>query len=859
MVEIPSSPAPPSPLPDHGTIDAVVDRVDWAASPIGAPSGWSPLLSATLRLILPSRAQIVLFWGPEYVAFYNDAYAPTIGNKHPAAFGRPARENWSELWDDLEPLLRSVREDGRTVHAHDRPFRMERHGFLEHIYFDISYSPVTEADGSVAGVLCIVAETTSRVRERNALEILNATVQKIAGELDSEKLVQAVVDAGTELTGAAFGAFFYNAINREGEYYMLYALSGVERSAFADFPMPRNTAVFAPTFAGTGIIRSDDITTDPRYGGSAPHRGMPKGHLPLKSYLAVPVVSRSGEVFGGLFFGHPDTGIFDDRAERLAVGIAAHAAIGIDNARLFEATRKLNETLETQVAQRTAERDRVWQVSQDLLGVASADGVWLAVNPAWTKVLGWETSEFVGRTADWLLHPDDVAATHADIEKLRHGIPTETFENRFRSRSGDYRTLSWMAVPVEGLFYTVARDVTKERQRERTLAETEEQLRQAQKMEVVGQLTGGIAHDFNNLLQIVTGNLETVLRTAPADAARLRRAADNAMTGAMRAATLTQRLLAFSRRQPLSPRPLDANRLIGSMLEMLRRSLGEPIAVATGLAPGLWPVEADPNQLENAILNLAINARDAMPHGGDLTIATTNRTLAEGEEGIPSPGDYVLLSIADTGTGMDAATLERVFEPFFTTKDVGKGTGLGLSMVYGFVKQSGGHVQLLSTPGQGTSVRIYLPRLGEEEAARHDQDEAATAPELPTARPGETILVCEDDDDVRAHSTEVLRDLGYQVLEAPDGRTALRLLEREGTAIDLLFTDVVLPGGMTGAMVAQQARALLPNLRILFTTGYARDTIVHHGRLDPGVALITKPFTFAALATRVRTMLDRDA
>ena len=383
----------------------------------------------------------------------------------------------------------------------------------------------------------------------------------------------------------------------------------------------------------------------------------------------------------------------------------------------------------------------------------------------------------------------------------------------------------------------------------------QERLRQSQKMETVGQLTGGVAHDFNNLLQIIAGNLDMLLRTLPEDAARHRRAAESAMSGAKRAATLTERLLAFSRRQPLAPKPLNANRLIAGMSELLHRSLGETVEVEVVLSPSLWRVEIDPNALENAILNLAVNARDAMPDGGKLTIETANTHLdrayvAQNPE--LSTGQYVAISVSDTGHGMAPGVVERVFEPFFTTKEVGKGTGLGLSMVYGFVKQSGGHVKLYSEPGQGTTVRLYLPRLM---ASEIEEVEAAPPPAPERARQ-ETILLCEDDPEVRAFSAEVLRELGYTVREAVDGPSALRLLEREQGRVDLLFTDVVLPGGMTGSVLAEQARRKRPGVKVLFTTGYARNAIVHHGRLDPGVELITKPFSYADLAGRIRDLLD---
>ena len=610
-------------------------------------------------------------------------------------------------------------------------------------------------DGDLQGFVKIVRDRTDWKEADEALreEARIVTVLQKAGtalnrEQDLEALVQAVTDAGVELTGAEFGAFFYNVLNDAGESYMLYTLSGVPRSAFEAFPMPRNTAVFAPTFGGEGIVRSDDITQDPRYGHNAPRSGMPEGHLPVRSYLAVPVFSRTGEVLGGLFFGHSEIGVFGERSERGLSSLAAEAGVAIDNARLSaerrkaeDALRALNATLEEQVAERTRE--------------------------------------------------------------------------------------------------LLAKDET---------------LRQSQKMEAVGQLTGGVAHDFNNLLQIITGNLETLQRNLPAEAVRLHRAAASAMSGAKRAAALTQRLLAFSRRQPLDPKAVAANGLVSGLADLLQRTLGEAISIETVNGAGLWMVEVDPNELEAALVNLAVNARDAMPEGGRLTIETANAHIDEAyaaDHPEVVPGQYVAISVSDTGVGMDAQTIEQAFEPFFTTKPIGKGTGLGLSQVYGFVKQSGGHVKIYSEIGQGTTIKLYLRRYTGEGASVPSADE-----QLAPEGAAETILVVEDDDDVRSYSVESLRDLGYRVLEAPDGPSALRHLERE-PKVDLLFTDVVLPGGLTGAQVAARAREQLPHLKVLFTTGYARNAIVHQGRLDKGVDLITKPFSFPDLAARVRDVLDR--
>ena len=378
-------------------------------------------------------------------------------------------------------------------------------------------------------------------------------------------------------------------------------------------------------------------------------------------------------------------------------------------------------------------------------------------------------------------------------------------------------------------------------------------LRQSQKMEAVGQLTGGIAHDFNNLLQIVTGNLEMLIRGLPADANRLQRAAQNAMAGAMRAATLTQRLLAFSRRQPLAPKPLDPNELISGMSDLMVRTLGEQMTVSTNLALDLWPVEADANQLENAVLNLAVNARDAMGPGGTLTITTVNTILGEGdvEDDDAEPGQYVSLAVCDTGAGMSDATLARVFEPFFTTKDVGKGTGLGLSMVYGFVKQSGGHLRIESSLGRGTTVNLYLPRFVGT-VTKSDPGETAVTQ---FAAAGEVILVVEDDAGVRAYSAGALRELGYEVIEAENGEAAIRLLESDAR-IDLVFSDVVLTGTLTGRDVGHGCQRLRPGTPVLFTSGYARDAISRNSRLEEGIELLAKPFSFSDLATKVRSVIE---
>jgi signal transduction histidine kinase len=378
----------------------------------------------------------------------------------------------------------------------------------------------------------------------------------------------------------------------------------------------------------------------------------------------------------------------------------------------------------------------------------------------------------------------------------------------------------------------------------------EETLRQSQKMEAIGQLTGGIAHDFNNLLTVIIGNVDMASRRVGENGdERVKRALGNALKSSERAAALTQRLLAFSRRQPLDPKEVNIERLVYGMTDLLTRTLGERIELVSRVPSDLWRVEVDANQLENAILNLVVNGRDAMSGSGRLTLTAHNETLAAG--GAHEAGDYVVIAIADSGTGMSEETIARAFDPFFTTKEIGRGTGLGLSMVYGFVAQSGGHVEISSTLGDGTTIQLHLPRLLGESAAGEESGRQTTH----GGNPDETILVVEDDEDVRNYAIEGLRELGYSVLDAPDAQAAADLLKYSGKSIDLVLTDVIMPG-MTGRDLAEVARIYQPGLRILYMSGYPRDVIVRDGRLEPGVELLPKPFTYQALGAKVRDILD---
>jgi PAS domain S-box-containing protein len=516
--------------------------------------------------------------------------------------------------------------------------------------------------------------------------------------------------------------------------------------------------------------------------------------------------------------------------------------------------RDLAASLEKQVLERTADRNRLWTLSTDIMLVCDMANTIIAVNPAWQTVLGWSEEEMIGRDALAFVHPQDLERARHATADLSHGIPLTRFDNRQLHRDGSYRWISWAAVPGDGVINAVGRDITAEREQTEALHQAEELLRHSQKMEAVGQLTGGLAHDFNNLLVGITGSLELLeMRIKQGRVNELDRYLNAAQGAAQRAAALTHRLLAFSRRQTLDPKPTDINRLITGMEELIRRTVGPNIQVEVVGAVGIWTALVDPNQLENSLLNLCINARDAMPHGGRLTIETANKWLddrAARQRELPA-GQYLSLCVTDTGSGMSPDIIKRAFDPFFTTKPTGQGTGLGLSMVYGFARQSGGQVRIYSELGQGTTMCIYLPRhYGEAE----NDIEVLNSPNVMRGEQDKTVLVIDDEPTVRMLVTEVLSELGYHAVEAGDGAEGLSILQGS-EPIDLLISDVGLPGGMNGRQVADAARIIRPALKVLFITGYAENAVVGNGHLEPGMQVLTKPFAMDVLAERIRDLL----
>ncbi|WP_419826884.1 PAS domain-containing protein [Sphingomonas sp.] len=666
------------------TLAKMIDHHDWAGTALGNRVSWPRSLKTILDLMLASKFAMCISWGPELTLFYNDAYVPFLGRRHPDALGRPIAEVWSEVWADIAPDIERAMA-GEPVAYEDLPLTMTRHGYPEETWWTFAYSPVRDDDGRVAGFLDVATETTSKI-------------------LNERRLM-------------------------------------AEREKLA---------------------------------------------------------AREAEL------------------------------------------RALNADLEEQVVARGRERATTWNVSSELLSVIDlTTGRFDRVNPAWQS-LGWLPEEMEGSSYTEFVDPNDVASSAAAFEQVRSGEPVPRFENRYRAKDGSWHWLSWVAVPFEGKLYSSARDVTLERRQAEELAKAEDALRQAQKLEAVGQLTGGVAHDFNNLLTVIRGSVDLLRRPGLTDERRERYVSAISET-ADRAAKLTGQLLAFARRQSLKPEIFDAGASIQEVASIVRTLTGSRVVLETTVPADACYVLADRGQFDTAIINMSVNARDAMDGEGRLSIAIGPVSgIPAIRSHPPVSGSFVAVTIADDGSGITSDDVGRIFEPFFTTKEVGKGTGLGLSQVIGFAKQSNGDIRVESAVGSGTTFTLYLPRVSADGMVEEERNE----PEQRVDGDGICVLVVEDNKGVGDFAVQALRELGYDTILAVNAAEALTELESDCDRFHIVFSDVVMPG-MSGLELGQEIRRRHPEMPVILTSGYSH-VLAQNGRY--GFELLHKPYSIEQLS-----------
>jgi PAS domain S-box-containing protein len=765
----------------------------------------------------PIFAAVLL--GPEHLfVATNPAFQRLIRRRE--VIGKPAREALADVKDPaFHALISRVYQSGEPHSERAVPFQLA--GANASVYLDLVLQPVADVEGRVAALF---------VQGTDATEAYTATLALRASEARFRAAVGAV--QGVLWTNNAQGEM-------DGEQPGWAALTGQSFDAYQGFGW---AAAVHPEDAQPSIDAWSAAVAERRPFLFEHRVKCRDGAWRPFSIRAIPTFGPDGEVLEWV-------GVHTDISEQRAAE---------------QSLRELNETLELRIAERTAELEAsearlrtIFETGLQYQGFLSPDGVLLDANATSLQGIRSRLEQVIGKPY-WELAW--FSNTPGMPEIMREAVAAATAGQAVRQEihvnlpEGGWRWFDFSLRPIrdaEGAVIALVPEAVELTQRR----QAEEALRQAQKMEAVGQLTGGIAHDFNNLLTGVSGSLELLQRRV--NQGRLEavpRYVDAAQEAVRRAAALTQRLLAFSRRQTLNPKPINVNRLIAGVEELIRRTVGPAIEIEVVGAGGVWPTLIDPHQLENALLNLCINARDAMPDGGRLTIETANKWLdarAAGEREL-TPGQYVSICVTDTGTGMAPEVVARAFDPFFTTKPLGLGTGLGLSMIYGFARQSGGQVRIYSELGQGTTMCLYLPRhygKAEEVVA------VSTAGAAGAVGHGETVLVVDDELTVRRLVSEVLVDMGYIALEAADGPAALEIL-RSKTRLDLLVTDVGLPGGLNGRQVADAGRTARPGLKVLFITGYAENAVVGHGHLEPGMQILTKPFALDVLGEKIREMIE---
>ncbi len=796
---------------DDGDVQGVFCACTEITQEVKAKRERAAELDRLREMFTSSPSFVAVLRGPEHrFELTNPAYLRLVAQRN--VIGMPVRAALPELeGQGFFELLDTVYRTGETHHGRAaRAILVSEPGAEpEERILDFIYQPMRGADGRVTGIFVEGVDVTSVVTQA---EVLRESEEKFRSF--------AQLAPNHMWTSPANGQLDW--FNEQTLRYSGMDMAALCGAGWATLVHPDDLARAKSTWAAA-LRSGTNYEVEFRIRRAD---GVYRWHL----IRALPVRNDRGDIVRWV---GTNTDIEDQRADR-------------------DKLRAINATLERRVDERTRERERMWTNAPDLMAMIDDQGFFLDVNPAWTCALGWEREQVVGLRIDAMIHPQDHARAEDALARATVGV-LPTFECRVRHADGSHRIMAWTAAPDGKTIFAFGRDITADRERSDALAKAEEQLRQAQKMEAIGKLTGGIAHDFNNMLASIYGSIQLMQRKlASGKQDGFEKLLDRASASSQRAAALTQRLLAFARRQALETRRVDVCALIDSLEDMMTRTLGPRISLQVRHPEDAWPARIDSGQLESSLLNLVINARDAMPDGGELGIEVANCQVDDAYAATQvelAPGEYVAVSVRDTGVGMSESVFTRAFEPFYTTKPIGQGTGLGLSMVYGFVKQAGGHARIQSEPGRGTTVTLYLPR----DLSNGEDEPAPPRVAVEGAQAGESILVVEDEPSVREIIVAVLAELGYAYAEAGDAESALVLLDGP-RHFDLLVSDVGLPG-LNGRQLAEIAMGKRPELKVLFVTGYAEQAVVQSRFLSNNMQMITKPFVVDELAQRIRAIL----
>jgi PAS domain S-box-containing protein len=792
---------------DAGTFGEMrrrLQRFAWERTPLGPRERWPQSLTLAVDLILESGFPMAVRWGPDLVTIYNDAYAPLLGQKHPAVFGKPLRETWPEIWHELGPMSEAIlRGERGSFFAENHLWRIERHGVPEEAYFTISYSAIPDAGApnGIGGLLTTVIETTERMRSERVLQQFTDQLEaEIASRARERDRIWQVCE---DLLGVSNFDGYFTSVN------------------------PAWTVLLGWT--------EDEITR--MHVSQLRHPDDAQEAIDARARLAI---------------GAPSIRIENRFRHRDGSWRWIAWTMAADHDHIYVAGRHVTQEKQAIEALRESERQfrsLVAGVVDYALIMLDPQGIVTSWNAGAERIKGYHANEIVGRHFSQFYTPEDRAAG-VPARALQIAADTGRFEAEApRLRKGG--SMFWANVVIDAIrdkkgeligFAKITRDITERRAAQEALERTKEQLAQAQKLEALGQLTGGVAHDFNNLQMIVSGQTQMLLRRT--DEPRTLRALEAIQAATSRGETLTRQLLTFARRQPLNAKTVCPAQVVDGFRDVLASSLRGNIKLCVRFPDRIWPISVDVSEFELTLVNLVVNARDAMPNGGSIGIAAANRRLKGHETNEGLAGEFVALSIADTGTGISPEILGKIFEPFFTTKGAGKGTGLGLSQAYGFARQAGGGIKVDSVVGRGTTVTLYLPH-----SRAPVSDVLISEGPLQLDGHGETILVVEDNPDVKTVAVSLLEQLGYRVVSVESARAGLDYIEQGGGA-DLVFSDVMLPGDMDGVQLAKSLHAARPELPVLLTSGYAEALT-----RNQGFRILRKPYRMAALAEAVHTAL----